>query len=221
MEEIHNKWCPVRLIGPNVSPDKALEFIRRTDDSFSYVGCNDRNFCDRFEALIGIDDYEARRRFLEAFDHLALGHLASHWIASAWIHGPSGPVWPTGKVSLAKNFGKWPNIAEVESDLEIIAQNFDWLTFDLALWDTEETTDGDPTHRWSVQQGGWSRVESGAPAPQWPSEPDSDTSLMAVMFKSPSARETTWPVEHIDRMWGAQIRNARHKVLSSSPNPQD
>lgn len=214
---ISTKWPAARLRGPDVAPELALEFIRRTDGAL--VGesfTNNKLFEAQLEELLGMREHQnpdadfserwkRRQAFSEAFGYVHLEHLSSSWVASAWIGGPDGPVSPTGKVLLAKNFGKWPSVEEIESDLKIIAAEFPWLTFDLSVWGhMEEGDDGLPSNSWRVEAGKWEAVE---PKTLSVSEPDRITSFFSSMHNP--MREQTWTVTQIEKMWGDKIKEAR------------
>lgn len=204
---ISTKWPAARLIGPDVSVENALEFIRRTEEAFAYgFFTNDRVFEAQFKRLMNLgDDWSARERFRKDFGSIDLEHLSSNWVAAAYIGGPTGPVSPSGRVSLAKNFGKYPSCEEVEADLDRIASEFPWLSFTLGVWGhLEEGDDGLPSDMWKLSDGKWERAE---PAEmRWPHPFDISTFVSAL--SQGNRRETTWTIEHIDRMWGDKIRSS-------------
>lgn len=217
--DISVKWPAARLLGPDVALEHALEFIRRTDAALVGNGfTNNRLFERDLNSLIGLpddDDFRERwnfqERFSQQFDHVPLEHLGSHWIASAYIGGPNGPVSPSGKVRLAKNFGKWPNVEEIEADLRNIADNFDWLIFDLSVWGHQEEDDsGLPSHTWHLEGGSFARVEPMTIPIQ---EPDTLASFFAGMNNP--LREQTWTIKQIDGMWGQKIREAKAQAMSA------
>lgn len=214
---ISRKWPAARLVGPDVSQEHALDFIRRTDKALVGHGfCNNHAFEADLKKWLDLDDpfatemrdFTAAYALREAYEREAgfvrLEHLASHWVSSAFIGGPHGPVSPTGRVVLAGNFGKWPSSDEVEKDLSKLAPAFPWLTFDLALWGhEEETTEGEPSCFWHVEGGEWSR----APAHVLKvSDPDHVTTF--ILGLNNPMRENTWTVPAIDFMWGAEHRAA-------------
>lgn len=214
---IFTKWPAARLIGPIVSVGNAMEFIRRTDGFLVGDGfTNNRHFRTEYEKLSGLRDgvppledfelyWNRKEKFKEAFGHVRLEHLASHWVASAYIGGPDGPVSPSGKVILVKNFGKYPSESEIEEDLTAIAENFPWLTFDLSVWGhLEEGDEGLPSNSWHLENGSWEVVE---PKELKVSEPDVITSFIAGLGNP--RREQTWDIGQIKHLWGSQIAEAR------------
>lgn len=210
MNPIASKWPAARLTGPRVSPELALEFIRRTDSAFTYCSTNNHVFADDFNYLLGREDrwaYDAA--FREHFGFVDLNYLASHWIASSYIGGPHGPVAPSGVVRLAINFGKWPSVEGVESDLAKVAEAFPWLAFKLSLHDLcdnfEELDEiGPATHSWRLGDGKFEAIE---PETLPVETPDVITHFLSSL--SGGRRETTWTIDQIERMWGEQIREAR------------
>ena len=222
--EIANKWPAARAIGPNVSAENALEYIRRTDTAFDSpeYACNDRTFCSRLAKLLRYPEdfngaWDGWNAFKEEFGRVDLEHLGTRWIASSYIGGPDGLVSPLGEVRLAHNFGKWPSIEEVESDLEKVSKAFPWLAFDLWLWDSHEEGDAvrwgsDPTHAWAVGDGTWRRAPTaGACAgKKVPQEHDQSASLLGIAMGTRS--ETTFPISRIEEMWGGKIREAWARV---------
>lgn len=213
------KWPAARMIGPEVSPENAREFIRRTDKALIGEGfTNDRLFERQLKALIGFDEpspnervdwakrYARQEAYANAFGHVSLEHLGSQWVQCAWVGGPNGPVSPTGRVSLAKNFGKYPSETEIEDDLTKIAEAFPWLTFTLAVWGhQEEGDDGLPSDLWELSGGKWERGEPREA--RWPQEYDFSNFLSALSLGN--RREITWDISGIERMWGDQISSAR------------
>lgn len=142
MKEISNKWPAARLSGPDVSTENALEYIRRTDSCLINPEhkFNNRYFEDQLSYMIGnpyisgdLKDFQKswawQEKYSESFGHVELEHLGSSYVASSYIGGPNGTVSPSGKVSRANNFGKWPSVEEVEDDLNKIAESFPWLSF--------------------------------------------------------------------------------------------
>ena len=206
------------MVGPSVSRDLAIEFIRRTDVNFSGYGfTNDRVFEQQFKDWLGLGDDEdwqkhclRKEAFQNAFGYVKLEHLSSHWIASANARGPDGPVSPIGQVYLRKNFGKWPSNAEIESDLHKIARNFPWLSFKLFLWNNQnEDIVGLPTQSWWLKNGRWgprAKFDWSYIRPQ----EDISVALMRIVTQPASNREITWKISTLKDMWGSQVDAARN-----------
>lgn len=232
MDDIHVKWPAARLYGIPVKPEQALEFIRRTDYALMnpIYCCNNRQFEKDLCELMGFpgpDDqikdwqayYDMTDRFKKAFGYVELEHLSSHWVASAYVGGPHGPVHPDGTISLAMNFGKWPTVEEIETDLKLVSENFPWLSFMLFLWNCEgekdSVTDHDPTHGWHVTGGHMTRV--GSPATNMdqyalPAPAGMDAFIHSIQIGDPN-REITWSIQQLKLMWGVKI-HAAHEAIA-------
>ncbi len=242
MLELGTKWPAARISGPPVTVVQALEYIRRTDQAFMGYGfTNDREFERGLRGLLGLPEEKYGRdhnwrveeaytqAFGASFEHVELNHLNSRWVASSYIGGPDGPVHPGGRVELARNFGKWPDLREIHTDLDRVAAAFPWLQLKLALWDgysneDEDVTAGPPTHTWHLRgDGTWAAV-----APEAVVLPTTATDPVAafmVNFNKPG-RETTWTVADIKALWGKEIATARAAgaaavaALNGLPAPQ-
>ena len=220
---IVNKWPAARLVGPNVTKEQALDFIWKTDSALQHpeYACNDRQFNEELCEWLGYGKKETFENFQEKYKEwykklekrgqIQLAYLESNLVASSYIYGPMGPVNPNGEVRLARNFGKWPSIEEVENDLRTIGENFLWMSFTLAIWDNAETPtesvdmDEPPTFAWKLKNGEFERVPTDTafgeiPIPQ---EPDMESTILTRF--SGSGHETTWPMSMIKEMWGDRV----------------
>ena len=227
-DHIVNKWPAARLVGPNVTKEQALDYIWRTDHALQFPRycTNDRSFDDELARWLGYSESSTRADF-EAWEQTlvrrgqlpGLQYLSSQWVACCYIFGPHGPVAPNGEVRLAKNFGKWPSIESVEQELRILSEVFPWLSFVLALWDSEDEAEAvtrgeEPTFAWELSQGSWERrpatrdVFKGIPIPQ---EPDLDVVVASVARGFPAGRETTWHLPQLDKMWGHRLKGESHE----------
>lgn len=222
--EINSKWPPVRVTGPKVTEAQALDYILRTDANLvsAEYACNDRAFCSELDAYIGNpfkDAMDARRWewkevHARALGHLRLDHFGSNWVASSYIGGPNGLVSPQGDVRIAKNFGKWPSVAQIEDDLTVLAKAFPWLACSVWLWDNpdEEIPWGsDPTHAWDVGAGAWARVATNG-ATKGKTMPEGlnvEAAALRIALMRSSDRETSWRMGDINRLFGLQIERAR------------
>lgn len=212
---IHKKWPHIRLYGPAIELDRALEIILRTDRSLARLEwmCNDRGFENSLRAMIGYDqNRDDRWDIIEAYKanyrHVELQYLASHWVADTYIFGAHGPIKPTGEVRYAYTFGKWPSVEEIEADLATFAEAFLDLEFQLFLWDTDEGPDiaarMPPTHGWYVRAGLIGRHVNPASAIDWTQVPKGPNFETGYLTRS----ETTWTVSQIESMWGYQLKSA-------------
>lgn len=140
LPDFSTKWPAARLYGPAVTVEQALDIILRTDSSLSSLAwmCNDTRFENHLRHMIGRrenDDWEVLEDYQKNYGHVRLEYMASHWVASSYIFGPHGPVHPDGTLGFAINFGKYPTVEEVESDLKAMSAAFPYLDFHLFLWD--------------------------------------------------------------------------------------
>lgn len=222
---ISNKWPAVRAVGPTVSVDLAENFIWRTDAALQYPQyfCNDHQFETNLRNWLGfpIREEDGLNGFQEKMDEWQdtlrrrrqiphLNHFASHWVGSSYVFGPHGLVHPNGEVRLAQNFGKWPSVEEIEVELGILARNFKWLKFTMALWDNQDEAAaverGDqPDMAWSFGDGTWKRIQARGvfdnipiPAP-----PPLDQAMAAIIVGN--SRETTWPFEMLKEKFKDRI----------------
>lgn len=230
--DIDNKWVPARIVGPNVTETQALDYVLRTDRSLIGDGFgNDRAFQGDLEKLIGNpfsgdrDDWRQRMlwqdRFAAALGHVRLQYMGSQWVSSAYVGGPHGVVSPKGEVRFAMNFGKWPHVEDVESDIAAISAAFPWLSFDLWLWDnsSEDVLHAtDPTHAWSLNHGTWHRTPTdGACAGRSvPMASSIEVDVMRIAFMPVAARESTWRIPEIVSLFGDKIAAAREAANQST-----
>lgn len=214
-DEIANKWPAARLVGPNVTVEQAEDYIWKTDHALQSprFACNDREFCHELAEWVGYPSdteqtkWEAWSNTCDRRGWIELTHLESNWVASSYIFGPTGPVHPNGEVRLCKNFGKWPSIEEVETDLAKVAEAFRWLRFTLALWDSpdeDEAVDrGDqPDFAWKLTDGGFERIpaEGAFDSIPIPRPPSIEQAVMGVL--GGGRKETTWPMSVLKDKWG-------------------
>lgn len=220
--EISVKWPAARLLGTQVSVELHREYVLKTDSSFVGEGfTNNRVFENELNDLIGLKDYAGsanenyrhyyRRKelFSEELGHISLNYLGSHWISNSFIGGPHGVVAPSGIVQTARNFGKYPTVSEIESDLTALSLNFPTLEFTLSIWGHIEESDyGLPSHTWKLTANQpWSREE---PSLVHTTEPDVLTTFMQGM-NNPN-REQTYTLNQIKSLWGDKLSAARHRM---------
>lgn len=233
--DLHQKWPAVRIYGPAISPEAALEIIRRTDRAFETGGrylCNDRRFEAQFEEILSFskpdphkpfdkDEYQLEMNFRRHFDFVDLQYLASHWIATSYINGPHGFVHPNGVISLAMNFGKWPSISTIEHDLATFTSAFPEVAFKVFLWDVEDGDEAihgkeDPTHAWSVGGCAFERIDP--KTVEWRNLPKTPSVAEGVLsIVGGFRRETTWTVPEIVAMWGEKIEAAKKRAIETFP----
>ena len=219
MREISKKWPAARLLGPDVSVERALDFIWRTDYALQNPGfcCNDKKFERDLAEWLELPDFvgawEDRRLLFEKRGQVHLDHLGSHWVASAYIFGPNGPVHPNGEVRLHKNFGKWPNVEEVENELDILVAEFPWLVFDLAIWDSDDgvkaiSSGAHPDLAWRLADGKWERLDEPTVESVFQDRTipmDRPIEQVARDMVTGWRRETTWTIGELKRMWNDRL----------------
>lgn len=219
LNEISKKWPAARLLGPKVTKEQALDFIFRTDTAIQCPlhCCNDRVFEKRLANLLGYPkEDESRAEYFKHMDELhkklnliCLEYLSSNWVASSFISGPNGPVSPDGEVKLAKNFGKWPSIEEIENELTIIAEEFPWLKFKLGIKNDEMSHDYNPESfdfAWDLSEGKWSRIST---INLFDTIPKTESVCESIKRFANRRRETTWTIDQIKDMWGDRIKQAQ------------
>ena len=216
--DIANKWPAVRMVGPDVTEEQALDFIWKTDVALQYPQycSNNQQFNRRLAEWIGspsCDDRHSREVWREWGEtiqkrgQIGLEHFSSHWVASCMMGGPYGPVSPNGEVNIAHNFGKWPDVGEIEKDLQLLADNFQWLSFQMALWDSADESQAvargdEPDMGWKLHNGQFERIDpkSVFEFTPIPKSPSFQTSLFNL-----TRRETTWSLQALERMWGDRL----------------
>jgi hypothetical protein len=156
------KWPGLLVVGEPVTEFQAMLIIIRTDH-FSFIS-NDREFQKQINRILydiecssdnldeeiikkyqlsdGLGGYskvnEIRNGFIERYLPINLYYLNNSRITSAWIGGPRGWCdWDGTIHSSNSNIGKYPEISEVYSDCEVIAENFKFLKMKVQLLDRE------------------------------------------------------------------------------------
>lgn len=219
--EITVKWPAARLLGPPVSIVEHREYVLKTDTSFVGEGfTNNRQFERELNSFLGLDDersssdnwdrhYRRKVIFAEELGHIPLNYLGSNWISSSYIGGPHGVIAPSGIVQTARNFGKYPSVAEIESDLSTLSTNFPDLELILCVWGhTEESDDGYPSHTWKLTpREGFTRQR---PCLLNVAEPDVMTAFIIGM-NNPH-REQTYTLPQIKSFWGEELTAARERT---------
>lgn len=152
------KWPQLIVTGESVTPEQALEVIRRTDSFFNdgYGGNNHEwndkviettnypkdsdfdfgagsNFFDGFEFYV-----KAINEWKKNWQYVTTEYVHNSWISCAYIGGPNGWMHPDGVIGFSENIGKWPSIKEVYDDFCIIAHNFSFLNMEATLMSGEQ-----------------------------------------------------------------------------------
>lgn len=154
------KW-PMHLVyGQPVSPEQAIEVIRRTDRFFQNGwGGNNRQWNRAVKNLLGIPDtdrnyeepertheqrmsvYEQFQEWTEKWGVIHTEYIANWWISSAYIGGPHGWMHPSGLIWFNHNVGKWPSASNIYDEWKTLAEAFPFIKLDASLWSGEYVED--------------------------------------------------------------------------------
>jgi hypothetical protein len=146
------KWPQMVVTGKRISEEFALEVIRRTDNWFVRAsGCNDRegdrrlakrfrmpHFYDSANPTPQREDWKLSARWKEAWKTIETQYVTNAWIGSSFIYGPHGWCHPDGTIYYIDNVGKWPSIADVRADWELLATSFPFLDLRVTLMSGEQ-----------------------------------------------------------------------------------
>lgn len=151
------KWPQCIINGNKITPEQADEIIRRTDCYFEWPVSNDHEFdkefkeifesafdSDHLDVFIGDPaNHKWNERYLkydnlneiffDAWKFIELDCLTNDFIASSFFEGANGWCHPDGTIAYCYNIGKWPEIEEVESDLQKITKEFPFLRLECTL----------------------------------------------------------------------------------------
>jgi len=148
------KWPQCIINGNKITLEQADEIIRRTDCYFEWPVSNDHEFDKEFREISrGILDFnpltdtdnpdelekqylihkELVDKFYKAWKFIELHHLTNDFIASSFFEGANGWCHPDGTIAYCYNIGKWPEIEDVESDLQKITKEFPFLRLECTL----------------------------------------------------------------------------------------
>lgn len=224
--DISSKWPAVYVWGDPVSPERAREIILRTDGFFSTRGGfgNDEGFTNRLVTLamgkpynislwktsnFSFDKPEIIRAVTNAFrkeiGYIELSRMYTRWFQSPYVFGPDGWVNEDGKVHLLINFGKYPNIGEIENDFKLLCRHFPEIKINMDVWDHKEHTelyecDDDPTFSWFIEDGAVIRTQR-------------TRKNLPIEFTEPNfsitTNETNWTLKEIEERWGEHFERTR------------
>jgi hypothetical protein len=136
------KWPQMVVWGTPVSPDQALEVIRRTDSFFHNYssGGNDEMWNRRAKEIVGYPEtdyslkgralmasFDAQREWGKRWGVIETEYVRNSWLSSAYIGGPHGWCHPDGKIHNTTNVGKWPDASDVFKDWIRLARAFPFL----------------------------------------------------------------------------------------------
>lgn len=144
------KWPEMRTTGEKITPKQARNIIMKTDRSFSYLNCNDKEWVKTVAEILGLKfagkypniNWDDLDRIRDEFGHLRLGYISNDRIMTSYIGGPHGWVDWDGNIGEAgHNIGKWPSGEEVLNDWSKIAAQFPFLNMRCQLFDKEGCED--------------------------------------------------------------------------------
>lgn len=157
------KWPQMKVKGKSVSPEQALEIIRKTDQFFQGWGGNDRDFREHWLRAFRVpqhDDFEnksldgkgnmdyeaytaAQEKWRQGWGYIGdqLEYVGNSWIASCFIGGPHGWCDMMGDIEFGYNVGKWPSVEAILRDWQTIAREFPFLDLGVVLMDGEYCED--------------------------------------------------------------------------------
>ena len=148
------KWPQMRVTGIPVTPERAKEIIRRTDQFFSYPSYagNDKDWRDCVCRVLripleGDDDknWATRHKELDAWKkkwgYLETAYVRNDWIASSFAGGPHGWCSPEGVIGFIHNVGKWPRVEDLLKDWAKLAKAFPFLDLGATFMSGESCED--------------------------------------------------------------------------------
>lgn len=158
LDQAHfGKWPGTFISGTKLTPEQALEVIRRTDTFFDGQGGNDHAYEKKAWAILDHpyrdggpyprdlppSDWNARWNAVDKWKadwgYVHTEYIHNSWISDAYIGGPSGWCHPDGTIAMAKNIGKWPDSNEVYADLKTIATAFPFVDMQVLIVRNEVT----------------------------------------------------------------------------------
>lgn len=180
------KWPALIVTGKPITEEQAEEVIVRTT-GWSYLSTNEhrarKNVYEMLRDRFGweftynlydgdMTDWEHDRKagddMQEALGLLDIEYLQNARVLSSWIGGPHGWCdWNGSVFTNNYNIGKWPSVAEVETEWREIAEAFPFL--DLRSWlmneEASESADPKPVVYFMVKDGSVSMAISDIPEP--------------------------------------------------------
>ena len=218
LDQAHfNKWPGTFISGTKITPEQALEVIRRTDTFFiSGYGGYDREYEEKALEILDhpyknggayprdmkMDDWAARWKAKEQWDAdwgiVQTEYIDNSWISCSYIGGPHGWCHPDGTIAMAMNVGKWPNSDEIYADLKTLATAFPFLDMQV-LMIRDEITSGDifPTIGFLVKNGRVRPVLSTHPK---------------VRHLIPGAGDHTFNMDDLYRCFTMSVQDREHAI---------
>jgi hypothetical protein len=228
------KWPQMIVVGQPVTPEQALEVIRRTDTFFTHgYGGNDHRFDNMAKEIVGMPNTDLWREpaykemsqetqnriWRERWDSLEAWrakwgiieteYVHNSWISCAYVGGPHGWCHPDGKIYYTDNVGKWPSVEAIRNDWKKIAQAFPFLDLRVALMNGESCELGTCAVAGFRVKSGRVRVLPGE-SPQYRDlhtmvgSRDLTADLIAITMLSPAQREHRLGLDQLEA-WQAQV----------------
>lgn len=153
-----SKWPLCIVKGLPITPDLALDIIKRTDTFFKYSSGNNKEFISQAEKILQIPQEDikssdpseirlqklqeylkAKKKYCKINEIIApsLTHFTNNYISSSYIGGYYGWVHLDGTIGNSINIGKWPTAQEILTDLIILASTFPYLEVTFTIVDSE------------------------------------------------------------------------------------
>lgn len=159
------KWPQMYVTGVSVTPEQALEVIRRTDSFFDGYDGNNRllnktvkrilNFPDleNFDTLEYHHYLEKKENWEKKWGCIPLYYISNSWISTSFFFGANGWIHPNGKIGFETNIGKYPSVREVLKEWKLVAKEFPFLELGITLMDGECCEDNKPIVSIRVKDG--------------------------------------------------------------------
>jgi len=202
------KWPQMIVTGPRLREDLALEVIRRTDSWFvSGHGCDDhdgdRRLAQRFRMPHFVDyaerhpdgfdwraHWERCERWKKVWGAIETSYVHNNWIGSSFIHGPHGWCHPHGQIYHIDNVGKWPSVADIRADWQMLATAFPFLILTVTLMSGESCDDNTrPVVAMAVADGQVKLMEPDVGDHGAPRRDFDGTAVAELFMLSPAHRE--------------------------------
>lgn len=153
-----SKWPLCIVKGLPITPDLALDIIKRTDIFFRYPSGNNKEFISQAEKILKVPQenikssdppeirlqkfteyLKAKKKYCEINKIITpfLTHFTNNYISSSYIEGYYGWVHLDGTIGNSINIGKWPTAQEIFKDLTILASTFPYLEVTFTIVDRE------------------------------------------------------------------------------------
>lgn len=179
------KWPQCFITGTKISPEDALEIIRRTDIYFCWPSSghsNCKEYSDWINSTLQIPlltdsgttlSAEEKLKIIQKYDEevhawktnwrcIDLNYLYNDYVMSSSACGCTGWCHPDGNIEYHHNIGKWPSVSEVYDDLKEIASNFPFLEMECTLKNTDDRCgNNDPLISYLVRNGQVEIVDPG------------------------------------------------------------